>query len=437
MNPPVPSLASYRARRRRLARLLGDGVAVLPTAPAVARNADTQYSYRWDSDFHYLTGWPEPEAVLVLVGGRRPQSLLFCRPRDPAGELWEGRRIGPRGACRDYGMDAAHPIGELEARLPALLANRPVLYTPLGGDPAWEARVRGWLQQVRRQVRSGVTAPETLVEVRALLGEMRLVKDAGEQKLLQQSATIAVEAHRRAMRATAPGRREYEIEAELLHTFRRHGADAPAYPSIVAGGANACILHYVDNRAPLKAGDLLLIDAGCEWQGYASDITRTFPVNGRFSAPQRDLYELVLAAQAAALARLKPGVPFSAYHEAAVAVLARGLVDFKLCRGSVEAVIETGAYRRFYMHRTGHWLGRDVHDVGAYTQRGRARKLVPGMVLTVEPGLYVRPGPGVPKAFRNIGIRIEDDVVVTPAGHRVLTAGAPKTVAEIESWMTP
>ena len=437
MNTPVPSLKSYQARRRRLARLLSGGVAVLPTAPQRTRNADTQYPYRWDSHFHYLTGFHEPDAVLVLVGGARPRSVLFCRPRDPALELWDGARVGPRAARTRYGVDEAWPVDQLDARLPALIANRPSLHSPVGADAGWDARVTGWLNAVRAQGRSGVTAPDTLCDVRQAVNEMRLVKDAGELALMKQAAVISAAAHRRAMRAAAPGRHEYEIEAELLHEFRRNGADAPAYPSIVAGGANACILHYVENRAPLRAGDLLLIDAGCEWQGYAADITRTFPVSGRFSGPQRDLYELVLAAQEAAIARVRPGAPFTAYHEAAVRVLARGLIDLRLCRGSVDGVVESGDYRRFYMHRTGHWLGRDVHDVGDYAVGGRPRKLAPGMVLTVEPGLYVRPGPKVPKAFHHIGIRIEDDVAVTPAGCRVLTADAPKAVADIEAWMAP
>ncbi len=437
MNSSVPSLKSFQARRRKLARALAGGVAVLPTAPERARNADTHYPYRWDSHFHYLTGFHEPDAVLVIVGGPQPRSVLFCRPRDPALELWDGVRVGPRAAVSRYGVDEAWPIDQLDRRLPALLANRPSLHTPIGADAGWDARVTGWLNAVRRQVRSGVTAPDTLCDVRQAVNEMRLVKDAGELALMKHAAAISVSAHRRAMRAAAPGRHEFEVEAELLHEFRRHGAEAPAYPSIVAGGANACILHYVENRAPLRPGDLLLIDAGCEWQGYASDITRTFPVSGRFSAPQRDLYQLVLAAQQAALARIKPRAPFAAYHEAAVRVLVRGLIDLKLCRGSVDGAIESGDYRQFYMHRTGHWLGRDVHDVGDYTVNGRSRPLVPGMVLTVEPGLYVRPGPKVPKAFHHIGIRIEDDVVVTPSGHRVLTDGAPKSVADIEAWMAP
>ena len=425
----------HQARRKRLARSLEGGIALIPTAPQVQRNADTAYPYRWDSHFYYLTGFTEPEAVLVVLGDKRPTSILFCRARDAAREIWDGRRLGPRRAPAELGVDEAWPMEQLPVRLPQLLANRPSLHTPLGLYPQWDQQIMAWLGQVRAQARRGVSAPEHLLEVRAALDEMRLFKDAEEIKRLKQAAQISAQAHCRAMRATAPGRFEYEIEAELLQAFRQAGADAPAYPSIVAGGANACILHYVENNARLRPGSLLLIDAGCEYQGYAGDITRTFPVGGTFSAPQRDLYQVVLAAQQAALAQVKPGKPFQAYHEAALRVLVEGLIHYKLCRGSVEAVLASQDYQRFYMHRTGHWLGMDVHDVGCYTHQGRSRSLQPGMVLTVEPGLYVRPGPQVPRAFRHLGIRIEDDVLVTPTGHTVLTAEAPKTVADIEAWM--
>jgi Xaa-Pro aminopeptidase len=295
--------------------------------------------------------------------------------------------------------------------------------------------VLGWLNAVRAQVRNGIAAPETITDVRTLLDDMRLVKDAHELTTMRRAAQISTAAHQRAMRATKPGRAEYEIEAELLHEFRRGGAQAPAYTSIVAGGANACVLHYVQNDAVLNAGDLLLIDAGCEVDGYASDITRTFPVSGQFNAVQRDVYQLVLAAQAAALAEVAPGASWIAPHDAAVRVLARGLIEFGLCAGSVDKVIETGDYKKFYMHRTGHWLGLDVHDAGEYKRDGDWRKLEPGMVLTVEPGCYIRAGAGVPAHYANIGIRIEDDVAVTATGHEVLTQAAPKTVADIEALM--
>ncbi|NDU85717.1 MAG: Xaa-Pro aminopeptidase [Ferrovum sp.] len=430
-------LKTLRARRRCLAEFLGHGVAVIPTAREQLRNADTHYPYRWDSHFHYLTEFPEPEAVLVLVGGKKPRSLLFCRPLDGERERWEGRRFGPDRAREAFGVDEAYPINTLDEKLPPLLAGCETVYSLMGQDDAWDRRVQSWLQTLRAQVRSGVAVPQNWGDLRDHLGEMRLIKDERELQLMRRAADISVRAHRRAMKATRPGRFEYAIEAELLHEFRVHGAAGPAYPSIVAGGGNACILHYVDNQARLRAGDLLLIDAACEWQGYAADITRTYPVSGKFSPAQRDLYEVVLAAQQAALAQIKPGKRVSAYHDAAVQVLAQGLIDLNLCQGTLEGVVESGAYRRFYMHRTGHWLGRDVHDVGRYVDgEGRPRRLQKGMVLTVEPGLYVGAEDDIPEPFRNLGIRIEDDVVVTEKGHEVLTEAVPKTVEDIEVWMT-
>jgi Xaa-Pro aminopeptidase len=317
------------------------------------------------------------------------------------------------------------------------MANQPALHYAPGMDPDWDARVMRWLNQVRAQSRVGISAPQSIYDVRATLDEMRLIKDEHELDLMRRAAGISAKAHERAMRATRPGRMEYEIEAELLYEFRRRGAQFPAYWPIVAGGANACVLHYVANDQPLRDGDLLLIDAGCELNGYAADITRTFPVNGRFVGPQKDVYELVLAAQAAAISQVKPGAHWEEPHEAAVKVLARGFIDFGLCSGTLDAVIESGDYRKFYMHRTGHWLGLDVHDCGEYKRDGNWRLLEPGMVLTVEPGCYIRPGEGVPEPFRNIGVRIEDDVVVTASGCDVITATAPKTVADIETVMRP
>ena len=411
------------------------GIAVVPTAPERTRNRDSHYPYRYDSYFYYLTGFTEPESVLVVIAGAEPTSVLFCRGKDLEREIWDGFRYGPDAARTVFGFDDAQAIGELDAVLPKLLAGQPQLYCHLGDDERWDARVLGWLNAVRAQVRNGVTAPETITDVRALLDDMRLVKDAHELTTMRRAAQISTAAHQRAMRATRPGRAEYEIEAELLHEFRRGGAQAPAYTSIVAGGANACVLHYVQNDAVLKAGDLLLIDAGCEVDGYASDITRTFPVNGKFDAAQRDVYQLVLAAQAAAIAQVAPGAAWNAPHDAAVRVLVQGLIEFGLCAGGVDQVIETGDYKKFYMHRTGHWLGLDVHDAGEYKHAGDWRKLEPGMVLTVEPGCYIRAGAGVPKQYANIGIRIEDDVAVTTTGHEVLTQAAPKTVADIEALM--
>lgn len=411
------------------------GVAVIPTAPERARNRDSHYPFRHDSYFYYLTGFPEPEAVLVLVAGAQPQSILFCREKNLEREIWDGYRYGPDGAREAFGFDAAYPIANLDEMMPKLLANQANLYFDLGADASWDTRVVGWLNSVRNEARSGITAPTGIRDVRALLDEMRLFKDTHELDIMRRAAQISGGAHARAMRATRPGRWEYEVEAELLHEFRRHGAQAPAYTPIVAGGANACVLHYVSNNAQLQDGDLLLIDAGCELDGYAADITRTFPVSGRFSAVQKDAYELVLAAQAAALDAVRPGQHWNAPHEAALRVLVQGMLDFKLCQGSLDSVLASGDYKRFYMHRTGHWLGMDVHDAGDYKREGEWRGLQAGMTLTVEPGLYVRPAEDVPENFWNIGIRIEDDVCVTEEGCEVLTLSAPRTVAEIEALM--
>lgn len=442
MNTPterlIPDIAPFQARRQRLlARMAaqGGGIAILPTAPERARNRDTHYPFRFDSYFHYLTGFGEPEAVVVLIAGDTPRSLLFCRAKDEEREIWDGYRHGPEAARERYGFDEAWTIGDFDQRLPELLSGQPTLWASLGHDADWDARVLRALNAVRANARAGAVPPHAIRDVRAELDEMRIVKDASELAIMRRAGAISGEAHRRAMAATRPGRYEYEIEAELLHHFRRAGSQAPAYPSIVASGPNACILHYVENDRRMADGELLLIDAGCELDGYASDITRTFPVGGRFSGPQRAIYELVLAAQAAAKAAIRPGAHWNEPHEAAVAVLAQGMLDLKLLAGSLDAVIEQGHYRRFYMHRTGHWLGRDVHDAGEYKLGGEWRPLAEGMVLTVEPGCYVRPGEGVPEAFWNIGVRIEDDAVVTADGCEFITDAAPRTVADIEAVM--
>ncbi len=421
-------------RRARLATALGDVVAIVATAPEVPRNRDSHYPYRHDSYFYWLTGFNEPEAVVVMVGGDKPESILFCRDKDETREIWDGFRYGPAAAQAHFGFDAAYSITELDARLPDLMGNRERLAYAVGQDPAWDARVIGWLNAVRAKSRQGVMAPGEIVDVRHVLDEMRLIKDAHELALMRRAAEISSGAHRAAMRVTRPGGHEYEVEAELLSAFRRGGAEAPAYNSIVASGANACVLHYVFNNKPLRDGDLILIDAAAEFGSYAADITRTFPVNGRFSAAQKDVYELVLAAQTAAIGEVRPGSTWNAPHEAAVQVLTQGMVDLKLLEGSVDGLIESSAYDRFYMHKTGHWLGLDVHDAGEYKINGEWRPLQAGMTLTVEPGLYIRPADDVPEALWNIGIRIEDDVVVTESGCEVLTT-PPKSVAEIEEWM--
>jgi Xaa-Pro aminopeptidase len=426
-------VSRYAERRRGLARQTGPGIAVVPTAPERIRNRDSDYLYRFDSTFYYLTGFPEPDAVLVLVSGEQPRSVLFCRERNPERELWDGLRHGPEGAKEAFGFDEAYPITELDERLPALIADQPALHYPVGADAGWDARMMGWLNRVRALGRTGVTAPAVIHDVRVAVDEMRLFKDASELAVMRRAAAISAGAHERAMRTTRPGRWEYEIEAELLYEFRRHGAQFPAYWPIVAGGAGACILHYRENNAQLAQGELLLIDAGCELDGYAADITRTFPVGGRFTDAQREIYELVLAAQAAAIIAVSPGARWNAPHDAAVRVLAQGFVDLGLCHGDLDQVIESEDYKRFYMHRTGHWLGLDVHDVGDYKRAGEWRALEPGMVLTVEPGCYIRPAENVPQHYWNIGVRIEDDVAVSTSGCEVLTASAPKTVSEIEA----
>jgi len=426
----------FQHRRHQLMQVMGNGVAIIPTAPELIRNRDSRYLYRFDSYFYYLTGFKEPESVLVLVAGEQPKSILFCRDKDMAGEIWDGFRYGADAAREIFGFDEAYSIGELEAVMLKLLTNQLKLFFSLGHSAVWDARVTTWLNTLRTQARNGVHLPDTMCDVRQPVDEMRLYKSPFEQDLMRQSANIAAAAHNRAMQFAKPNKMEYEVEAELLHDFYRKGAQAPAYTSIVAGGANACTLHYNANNAKLNDGDLLLIDAGCELDGYASDITRTFPVNGKFSVAQKDIYELVLAAQMAAIAKVNPSNHWNAPHEAALDVLAQGFIDLKLCKGSKDAVLESGDYKQFYMHRTGHWLGLDVHDAGEYQDKASNwRMLEPGMALTIEPGCYIRPAANVPAHFWNIGIRIEDDAIVTQNGCEVVTAKAVKSIADIETMM--
>ena len=426
----------FSKRRYQLMAEMVEGVAIVPTSPELIRNRDSHYPFRFDSYFYYLSGFKEPESVLFLIAGPQAKTILFCRDKDMEREIWDGFRYGPAGAVIEFGIDEAYSMSQLDELAPQLLANQSKLFYSLGADTAWDARVTDWINQLRTQARTGVGAPDSIIDLRKLLDEMRLYKSDSELALMRRSANIAAAAHQRAMQFTRPEMMEYEIEAEFLHEFYRHGAQAPAYTSIVAGGANACTLHYNANNAKLRDGDLLLIDAGCELDGYASDITRTFPVNGKFSAPQKDLYELVLASQAAAISKVAPNNHWNAPHEAALDVLVRGFIDLGLCKGSPDEVLEKGSYRQFYMHRTGHWLGLDVHDAGEYKdQAGTWRMLEPGMTLTVEPGCYVRPAENVPAHFWNIGIRIEDDVLVTSNGCEVLTSAAVKSVTDIESLM--
>jgi Xaa-Pro aminopeptidase len=430
---PSEAISHYLERRQRLARAMAEGVALIATAPERVRNRDTHFPYRFDSHFYYLTGFAEPEAALVLTA--QGKSILFCRERNEEREVWDGFRHGPEAARERFAFDEAYPIGMLDEKMAELLENQPALHYPVGADPEWDARAMRWLNAVRAKGRAGIAAPERMHDVRGLVDNMRLLKDAQELGVMRRAARIAAAAHRRAMQATRPGRNEYEIEAELLYEFRRNGAQFPAYSPIVAGGANACVLHYVFNDAPLRQGELILIDAGCELDGYASDITRTFPVGGRFTAAQREVYELVLAAQRAAMDKVRAGNAWNEPHDAAVRVLAQGLIDLELLSGTLDEALEKETYKRFYMHRTGHWLGLDVHDAGEYKRAGEWRRFEPGMALTVEPGLYIRAAPDVPERLHNIGIRIEDDVVVTQSACEVLTAEAPKGIDDIEALM--
>ncbi len=430
------SADEYARRRARLMALMGEGaIALVPAALETVRNHDVEYPFRQDSDFRYLTGFPEPEALAVLTPGAEQPYTLFCRSRDPLMETWNGRRAGQAGAVERYGTDRALPIAELDQRLPELLEGRVRVYTPLGCDPAFDRRVAGWIGALRAQRHRGAAVPHEFVDLGYLLHALRLRKSPAELAVMREAARISAGAHARAMRTCAPGLREYQLAAELHHAFEWHGAGW-AYPSIVGGGANACILHYHENDAELRDGELVLIDAGCELDGYASDITRTFPVSGRFSAEQRALYALVLAAQQAALAEVRPGRRWNEYHDAAVRALTEGLCELGLLPGRAEDRIADEAYKRFYMHRTGHWIGLDVHDPSEYRADGDWCVLEPGMVLTVEPGLYVAAGAeGVDERWWNIGIRIEDDVAVTETGHEVLTHGVPKDADAIEALM--
>jgi len=428
----------FATRRKRLMQIMGgDAIAILPTAPERTRNRDVDHPYRPDSDFFYLTGFPEPEAVMALVPGR-PQGeyILFCRERDPHMETWHGRRAGLEGAREKYGADDAFPISDIDEILPGLLENRARVFYTMGSSADFDRKLMEWINRLRKQSRSGIHTPGEFVALDHHLHDMRLYKSRAEVGTMRTAARITARAHERAMRVCRPGMTEYQIEAEILHEFMANGARSPSYPTIVAGGDNGCILHYTENSDPLRDGDLLLIDAGCEYDCYAADITRTFPVNGRFSDPQRALYEIVLHANYAAIEQVKPGNHWNQPHEAAVKVLTEGLVKLGILKGRVATLVKEEAYKRFYMHRTGHWLGMDVHDVGDYKIGEEWRVLEPGMVLTIEPGLYIPLGSkGVAKKWQGIGIRVEDDVLVTPRGHEVLTVDAPKTVDEIESVM--
>lgn len=431
MNPSI-----FQKRRSELMEMMESGIAIIPAAPEQPRNGDVLYRYRPDSDFYYLSHFPEPEAVLVLIPGREQgEFIMFCREKDATREQWDGRRAGLEGAISDYQADDSFPIDDIDDILPGLLENREKVYCGLGRHPEFDNRLLHWMTEIKSRAKSGVSGPGELIDFSHILHEMRLVKRAEERKIMRQAGRISAKAHRRAMQVCAPGMYEYQIEAELEYEFRRGGSQYPAYPSIVAGGVNGCILHYTENRDKLTDGDLLLIDAGAELDCYASDITRTFPINGKFTPPQKAVYEIVLAAQHAAIDACVVGNHWDDPHQAAIDVLCDGLLELGLCEGTKAQLLEAGTYRRFYMHRTGHWLGMDVHDVGDYKFEDQWRLLEAGMVLTVEPGLYIPADEDIDAQYHNIGIRIEDDILITPKGPEVLSSEVPKTVTDIEELM--
>ncbi|MBL4795164.1 MAG: Xaa-Pro aminopeptidase [Pseudomonadales bacterium] len=432
------SKQEFARRRRELMQQMGkNAIAILPAATEQMRNRDVDFPFRQDSDFHYLSGFNEPESVLVLIPGRKHgEVVMFCRERDREMETWHGYRSGPEGAIKDFGADDAFPISDIDDILPGLIEGRERLYYAMGCRPDFDAQVMDWVNGIRQQVRSGAHPPGEFVSLDHLLHDLRLIKSKAELKVMQEAGTASAEGHRRAMEKVKPGMMEYQLEAEYLHEFMRRGCRSTAYPSIVGGGENACILHYTENDKPLQDGDLVLVDAGGEYEYYAGDITRTFPVNGKFTEAQKDIYNVVLKSQLAAIAAVKLGNNWNQPHEVAVKVLTKGLVELGLLKGRVSTLIKEGAYRKYYMHRTGHWIGMDVHDVGDYKIDDQWRVLEPGMVLTVEPGLYIAPDcKSAPKKYRGIGVRIEDDVVVTKGEALVLTRAAPKTVADIERLM--
>lgn len=426
-----------RRRRELMDNMEDNSIVILPAAPERRRNRDIDHAYRQDSDFWYLSGFPEPEAVMALIPGREHgEFVMFCRERDREMETWHGYRSGPEGAVKDFGADDAFPITDIDEILPGLIEGRDRVYYDMGRDPEFDRQVMSWVNTIRAKVRSGAHPPGEFLALNHFLHDQRLFKSALEMKVMRRAGEIAAAAHVRAIQVVEPGMYEYQLEAEYLHEFMRQGARSPAYPSIVGGGRNGCILHYVNNDQKLKDGDLVLVDAGAEYHCYASDITRTFPVNGKFSAEQQAVYEIVLASQLAAIEQVRPGKHWNDPHEAAVQVLTQGMRDLGLLKGEVKELIETEAYRRFYMHRTGHWLGLDVHDVGDYKVHDEWRVLEPGMVMTVEPGIYIAPDDtSVASKWRGIGIRIEDDVAVTRKGHEIFTDGVPKSVTDIEKLM--
>ena len=427
----------FAKRRQQLMEIMGpNSIAILPNAVVSSRNRDVDYPYRSDSNFHYLSGFDEPNSVIVIVPGRpHGEYLLFCRERKLEKEIWHGYREGQEGAIKNFDADDSYPISDLDDILPGLLEDREKVFYTMGNIASFDQRIVGFLNHLREATRQGKHSPTEIIELDHCLNELRLFKSSAEIKAMRKAGEISAQAHIRAMQFTQPGKWEYQVEAEIIHEFMRNNCRSPAYPSIVGGGENGCILHYIENNHKLKNNDLLLIDAGAEYDFYAGDITRTFPVNGKFTPSQKALYTIVLNAQKAAIAAVKPGNHWNQPHEAAVRVLTAGLIDIGLLEGELEELIENHSYREFYMHRTGHWLGMDVHDVGDYKVGGEWRLLEPGMVLTVEPGIYIRDLEHIPKKWHFTGIRIEDDVLVTKTGNEVLSALAPKEIDEIETLM--
>lgn len=448
--PPKVSTSEFAQRRADLMASIGnDAMAILSSSEVLIRNRDAEFPFRQDSDFLYLTGFDEPSAVAVFVPGREgSEYILFCREKDPKTEQWTGRMVGLDGAVSEYGADDSFPIDDINEILPGLMENRSKVYYSVGVNPEFDKQVICWANSLKAKVRNGVQAPHGFISLQVFLHEMRLFKSPVEQDIMRHAAQTSINAHLQAMKVCEPGKMEYEIEAEYLHTFRKNGM-TPAYTTIVGGGENGCILHYVNNNMLLNDGDLLLIDAGAEYEGYASDITRTFPVNGKFSEEQRQIYQIVLDAQYAAIELAKPGNSWIQPHNAAVRVIATGLFELGLLgggsedddadnsvdRNNLEALIDKEKYSPFYMHKTGHWLGLDVHDVGDYKVEGEWRELEPGMMLTVEPGIYISPDPSIDEKWWNIGIRIEDDVLITEEGNEVITGSLIKEVDDIEQWM--
>jgi len=441
MSKTIPTISKKEFAHRReqlMSHMEPNSIAILPSATEKIRNRDADYRYRQDSDFYYLSGFAEPESVVVLIPGRKHgEFILFCRDRDRTREIWDGYRAGPEGACKDFEADDAFPISDIDDILPGLIEGRERVYYSMGRDQQFDQKVMTWVNSIRSQIRSGAIPPGEFLNLDHLLHDQRLFKRASEVKIMKQAASISAQAHCVAMKLCRPGMYEYELEAELLHGFMKSGSRAAAYNSIVGSGDNACILHYVENARQMKSGDLVLIDAGCELEHYASDITRTFPVSGKFSKEQKAIYQLVLDAQTAAIDAVKPGNNWNEPHEISVKVITEGLVELGLLKGDVENLIDEEKYKQFYMHKIGHWLGMDVHDVGDYKIDGLWRVLEPGMVMTVEPGIYIAPDDeSVAKKWRGIGVRIEDDVLITKTGYDILSIDAPKSVEDIESLMS-